>query len=103
MGNTLPKLHQVIGIAYNSSPNVTHGRTITSSDAHHKATKWFLHHMNDMFLFKGYTQSLDTLELKHTYNIFAPHYHWRGMYVQVRDVIVRCEQCDRVKTLFSSR
>jgi len=63
MGNTLPKLHQVIGIAYNNSPNATHGGTITSSDAYHKATKWFLHHMNDMVLFKRYTQSLDILEL----------------------------------------
>jgi hypothetical protein len=63
MGNTLPKLHQVSGIAYNSSPNTTHGRTITSSDAYHKATKWFHHHMNDLVLFKRYTRSLDTLEL----------------------------------------
>jgi hypothetical protein len=63
MGNTLPKLHQVIGIAYNNGPNAIHGRTITSSNAYHKATKWFLHHMNDLVLFRRYTQSLDTLEL----------------------------------------
>jgi hypothetical protein len=63
MGNTLPKLHQVNGIAYNSGPNVIHGGTITSFDAYHKATKWFLHHMNDMVLFRKYTRSLDTLEL----------------------------------------
>jgi hypothetical protein len=25
------------------------------------------------------------------------------MYAQVRDVIARCEQCDRVRTSFSSR
>jgi hypothetical protein len=25
------------------------------------------------------------------------------MYAQVRDVITRCEQCDRVRTSFSSR
>jgi hypothetical protein len=25
------------------------------------------------------------------------------MYVQIQDVIARCEQCDRVKTSFSSR
>jgi hypothetical protein len=62
MGNTLPKLHQVIKIAYNS-PNATHGRTITSFDAYRKATKWFLHHMNDLVLFRRYTRSLDTLEL----------------------------------------
>jgi hypothetical protein len=48
MGNTLPKLHQAIGIAYNSDLNSTHGGTITSSNAYHKATKWFLHHMNNM-------------------------------------------------------
>jgi hypothetical protein len=63
MGNTLPKLHQVIGIAYNSGPNATHGRTITSFNVYHKATKWFLHHMNDPVLFRRYTRSLDTLEL----------------------------------------
>jgi hypothetical protein len=63
MGNTLPKLHQVIEIAYNNNPNATHGRTITSLDAYHKATKWFLHHMNGLVLFKMYTQSLDTLKL----------------------------------------
>jgi hypothetical protein len=62
MGNTLPKLHQVIGIAYNIGPNATHGRTITSSNAYHTATKWFLHHMNDLVLFKRYIRSLDTLE-----------------------------------------
>ncbi len=63
MGNTLPKLHQVIGIAYNSGPNTTHGRTIISFDAYHKATKWFLHHMNGLVLFRRYTRSLNTLEL----------------------------------------
>jgi hypothetical protein len=41
--------------------------------------------------------------VKRIYSLFAPHYHWRGMYVQVQDIIVRCEQCDRVKTSFSSR
>jgi hypothetical protein len=46
MGNTFPKLHQVIGIAYNSGQNATHGETITSFNAYHKATEWFLHHMN---------------------------------------------------------
>jgi hypothetical protein len=63
MGNTLPKLHQVNEIAYNIGPNAIHGGTITSSDAYHKATKWFHHHMNDLVLFKRYTQSLDTLKL----------------------------------------
>jgi hypothetical protein len=63
MGNTLRKLHQVIKIAYNSGPNVTHGGTITSSDAYHKVTKWFFHHMNDLVLFRKYTQTLDILEL----------------------------------------
>ncbi len=41
--------------------------------------------------------------VKHTYSLLAPHYHWRGMYAQVRNVIAKCEQCDRVKTFFSSR
>jgi hypothetical protein len=62
MGNTLPKLHQVIRIAYNNNPNGTHGRTITSFDAYHKAIEWFLHHMNALVLFRKYTRSLDTLE-----------------------------------------
>jgi hypothetical protein len=63
MGNTFPKLHQVNGITYNNGPNATHGKTITSSNVYHKATKWFLHHMNGMFLFRRYIRSLDTLEL----------------------------------------
>jgi hypothetical protein len=64
MGNTLPKLHQIIKIAYNNGANITHGRTITSFDAYHKATKWFLHHMNDLVLYRRYIRSLDTLELR---------------------------------------
>ncbi len=63
MGNTLPKLHQVIEITYNNDPNTTHGRRITLSDTYHKAIKWFLHHMNGMVLFRKYIRSLDTLEL----------------------------------------
>jgi hypothetical protein len=48
------------------------------------------------------------LELRHfgikrTYSLLAPHYHWKGMYVQVRNIIARCEQCDRVRTSFSFR
>ncbi len=41
--------------------------------------------------------------VKLTYSLFAPHYHWRGMYAQVRNVIARFEQCDRVRTSFSFR
>jgi hypothetical protein len=63
MGNIFPKLHQVIGIAYNNGPNVTHGGTITSFNVYHKAIKWFLHHMNGLVLFRRYIWSLDTLEL----------------------------------------
>jgi hypothetical protein len=63
MENTLPKLHQVIGIAYNSGQNATHGKIITSFDAYHKATEWFFHHMNGLVLFRRYTRSLDILEL----------------------------------------
>jgi len=63
MGNTFPKLHQVSKNAYKNGPNIFHGGTITSSDAHHKATEWFHHHMNNLVLFKKYTRSLDTLEL----------------------------------------
>ncbi len=63
MGNTLLKLHQVIGIAYNSGSNTIHGGIITSSDAYHKAIEWFLHHMNILVLFRNNTRSLDILEL----------------------------------------
>ncbi len=63
MGNTLPKLHQVSGIAYNNGPNATHGGTITSSDAYHKAIKRSHHHMNGLVLFKRYIRSLNILEL----------------------------------------
>jgi hypothetical protein len=63
MGNTFPKLHQVIEIAYNSNQNVIHGETITLSDAYHKIIEWFLHHMNGLVLFRTYIQNLDTLEL----------------------------------------
>ncbi len=63
MKNTLPKLHQVNEITYNNDPNAIHGGTITSSDAYHKVTEWFLHHMNRLVLFRKYTQSLNTLEL----------------------------------------
>ncbi len=41
--------------------------------------------------------------VKRTYILLVPHYYWRSMYVQVWDIIARCEQCDRVKTSFSSR
>jgi hypothetical protein len=63
MGNTLPKLHQIIDIAYNSGPNVTHGKIITLSDAYHNVPEWFLHHMNSLVLFKKYIRSLNILEL----------------------------------------
>jgi hypothetical protein len=40
-----------------------YGGIITSSDAYHEVTEWFLHHMNDSVLFRRYIWSLDTLEL----------------------------------------
>jgi hypothetical protein len=40
--------------------------------------------------------------VKHTYSLLSPHYHWRGMYVQVWDVIAKCEQCNRVRTFLLS-
>jgi len=51
MGNTLPKLHQIIRIAYNNGQNATHGKIINLSDVYHKAIEWFLHHMNGLVLF----------------------------------------------------
>jgi hypothetical protein len=41
--------------------------------------------------------------VKHIYSLFTPHHHCKGMCAQVRDIITRCEQCDRMKTSFSSR
>ncbi len=41
--------------------------------------------------------------IKCIYSLLAPHYHWRGMYAQVRDIIARCEQCDKMRTSFSSQ
>jgi len=102
MGNTLPKLHQVIEITYNNDPNATHGGTITSFDAYHKAIEWFLHHMNSLVLFRRYTWSLDTFELS-VFIAFSLLITMRGMYAQVWDIITRCEQCDRVRTSFSSQ
>jgi len=37
--------------------------TITLFDVYNKAKEWFLHHMNNLVLFKKYTWSLDILEL----------------------------------------
>jgi hypothetical protein len=78
MGNTLPKLHQIIWIAYNNGPNATHGRTITSFDAYDKAIEWFFHHMNDLVLFRKYTWSLNTLEL----NVFITF----SLFITIRKV-----------------
>jgi hypothetical protein len=58
-----PNYIKIIRIAYNNGPNATHGRTITLFDAYHKVTEWFLHHMNNLVLFRRYIRSLDTLEL----------------------------------------
>jgi hypothetical protein len=41
--------------------------------------------------------------IKRTYSLLSPHYHWRGMYAQIWNVIARCEQCDKVRTSFSSQ
>ncbi|CAM6093253.1 unnamed protein product [Calypogeia fissa] len=54
-------------------------------------------------LVKKVHSELGHFGIKRTYSLIAPHYHWRGMYAQIRDVIARCEQCDRVRTSFSSR
>jgi len=43
---------------------------------------------------------LGHFRIKCIFSLFVPHYHWRGMYVQVQNVIARCEQCDKVRTSF---
>jgi hypothetical protein len=63
MGNTFPKLRQIIGVAYNNGPNIIHGGIIISSGVYHKAKKWFLHHMNGLVLLKRYIRNLDVLKL----------------------------------------
>jgi hypothetical protein len=100
MGNTLPKLHQIIGIAYNNSPNATHGRTVTSFDAYHKATEWFLHHMNGLVLFKRYTRSLDTLELI-VLIAFSLLITIGEVYMLKSETSLLGEQCDRMRSSFS--
>jgi hypothetical protein len=39
--------------------------------------------------------------IKRSYSLFTFHYDWKGLYAQVRDIIAKCEQCDRVRTSFS--
>ncbi len=59
-------------------------------------------HERPSFIQKVHSE-LGHFKVQRTYSLIAPHYHWRGMYAQVGDVIVRCEQCDRMRTSFSSR
>jgi hypothetical protein len=58
-------------------------------------------HERPSFIQKVHSE-LRHFEVKHIYSLLVPHYHWRSMYVQVQDVIDRCEQCDRVRNSFSS-
>jgi hypothetical protein len=101
MGNTLPNLHQVIGITYNSGPNVSHGGIITSSDAYHKVTEWFLHHMNGLVLFKRYTRSLDTLELNVLIAFLLLITIGNVCMFKSKMSLLGVKQCDKVKTSFS--
>ncbi len=101
--NILPKLHQVIRIAYNNNPNVTHGGTITSFNAYHKVTEWFFHHMNDLVLFIRYTRSLDTLELSVLLALLFLITTKEVCMFKFEMSFARCEQCDRVRTSFSFR
>jgi len=79
IGKTLPKLHQINRIAYNNGLNATHGGTITSSNVYHKATKWFLHHMNGpqllTFLHHN-TTSLCDFSLREAVVEFTLDYFW---------------------------
>jgi hypothetical protein len=59
-------------------------------------------HERPGFIQKVYSE-LGHFGIKHTYSLFVPHYHWKSMYAQVRNVIARCEQCDRVIISFSSQ
>jgi hypothetical protein len=68
MGNTLPKLNQVIEIAYNNGPNTIHEGTIILFDVYHKAIEWFLHHMDNLVLFRRYTWSFFLLSTAHAFS-----------------------------------
>jgi len=57
--------------------------------------------MNNLVLQKVHSK-FGHFGVKHTYSLLTLHYHWKGMYAQVYDIIARCEQCDRVRTSFSS-
>ncbi len=46
---------------------------------------------------------LEHFGVKRIYSLLTPHYHWKGMYAQVRNIIARCEQYDRVGISFSFR
>ncbi len=59
-------------------------------------------HERPSFIQKVYSE-FGHFRVKRSYSLFAFHYHSRGMYAQVQDVIARCEQCDRVRTSFSSQ
>jgi hypothetical protein len=90
MGNTFPKLHQVNGIAYNNGGNATHGGTIISSDASQGDIVVLSPHER-LGLIQKVHSKLGDFRVKCTYSLFAPHYYWRSMYAQVRNVIARCE------------
>ncbi len=53
-------------------------------------------HERPSFIQKVHSE-LGHFGVKHIYSLLALHYHWRGMYVRVQDVIAR------VKTSFSSQ
>jgi hypothetical protein len=101
MGNTFPKLHQINEITYNTSPNAYSWkdnhlvRCLPQGDIMVPTP-----HEQPGLIQKVYLE-LGHFGVKCIYSLFTPHYHCRGMYVQVWDVIVRCEQCDRVRTSFS--
>lgn len=40
--------------------------------------------------------------IKRTYSLLVLYFFWKGMYAKVKEVVLRCEHCDRVKTSFNS-
>jgi hypothetical protein len=80
MGNTFPKLHQVIGIAYNSGPNIIHGGIITSSNVHliqclPQGNRVVPPPHEQLNLIQKVHSELGHFGIKHTYNLLTPHYH----------------------------
>ncbi len=103
MGNTLPKLHQ------SHQDCIQHRSKRYSRSNNHliqclpQGNKVVPPPHERPSLIQKVHSELGHFGIKRIYSLFVPHHHWRSKYAQVRDVIAKCEQCDKVRTSFSSR